>query len=198
MTRKHVQATVAGLLLLASWGCGRMRTTPPQPAPVTLEVFIVTAGKDAIQYVKRTTTLSQRTANPDDVARTLTAGIATSAILHSTSWRWEKDGTIVLTYLAYSEDPQYDGVTPVQLRWDQLAPPPATDPQHPRPTVIREEDVIAHGLRHFSFLIRYARDGRLAASLSPQSLAFFNAMCGQLAGKLDAAQQFEECAALGR
>jgi hypothetical protein len=83
------------------------------------------------------------------------------------------------------------------LPWDQLAPPAATDPQRPRPAEIREEDVIAHGLRHLSFLIRYARDGRLAAALSPRSVSFFRAMCGQLAGRLDAARDFEECAAVG-
>ena len=199
MRRKHWQAAVAGLALVSVWGCSTGRTRDSKSASVSLEVFIVgtSAGSETIRYVRRITNLSDRTTNPDDVARELTSGIATPAILHSTSWRWEKDGTIVLTYLAYCENPEFHGVEPVELPWNRLAPPPATNPQHPRPAEIREEDVVAHGLRHLSFLIRYARDGRLAEALSPHSLTFFRAMCGQLAGKLDAARQFEECAAVG-
>lgn len=192
MRRTHWQAAVAVLALVSLWGCG-------SAARVSLEVFIVSpaVGSQTIRYVRRATDLSKRTSDPDAVARELASSIATPAILHSTSWRWEKDGTIVLTYLAYCEHAEFRGVEPVQLGWDRLAPPAATDPQHPRPAEIREEDVVSHGLRHLSFLVRYARDGRLAAALSPHSLTFFRAMCGQLAGRLEAARDFEECAAVG-
>jgi hypothetical protein len=187
------------MALIFIWACGPARTTNPRPASVSLEVFIVAPAADSetIRYVRRITQLSNGSSDPDTVARGLTSGIAKPAILHSTSWRWEKDGTIILTYLAYCEDAEFRGVEPVPLPWNRLAPAAATDPQRPRPTVILEEDVISHGLRHLSFLIRYARDGRLAAALSPRSLSFFRAMCGQLAGRLDAARDIEECAAVG-
>jgi hypothetical protein len=193
------QWAVAGLALLSLCGCGRTRTTDSKPAPVSLEVFVVgpAAGDETIRYVRRITSLSSRTADPDAVARELASGIATPAILHSTSWRWEKDGTIVLTYLAYCENAEFHGVEPVQLPWGNLMPSLVTDPQHPRPAEIREEDVLSHGLRYLSFLVRYARDGRLAGALSPRSRTFFAALCGQLAGRLDAARTFEECAAVG-
>jgi hypothetical protein len=193
------QPAVAGLALLSLWGCGRPRTTDSKPASVSLELFVVSPAVDGetVRYVRRITSLANRTRDPDAVARQLAGEIATPAILHSTSWRWEKDGTIILTYLAYCENTEFHGVAPVQLPWARLAPPAATDPQHPRPAEIREEDVLAHGLRHLSFLVRYARDGRLAAALSPRSLTFFGAMCGQLAGRLDDARNFEECTAVG-
>jgi len=199
MGRNHRRAAVAAVILLSICACGPARTTNPQPASVSLEVFVVAPaeGSETIQYVRRITQLSSGSADPDAVARDVIGEIAKPAILHSTSWRWEKDGTIVLTYLAYCEDAEFNGVEPVQLPWDRLAPPPATDPQHPRPPEIREEDVVAHGLRHLSFLIRYARDDRLAAALSPRSLTFFKAVCGQLAGRLEAAREFEECPAVG-
>jgi hypothetical protein len=199
MGRNHRHAAVVGLALVSVWGCGMARMRDSKLASVSLEVFIVApvADGEAIRYVRRITQLSNGSADPDAVARGLTSGIAKPTILHSTSWRWEKDGTIILTYLAYCEDAEFKGAEPVQLPWDQLAPPAATDPQRPRPFEIREVDVISHGLRHLSFLIRYARDGRLAAGLLPRSASFFRAMCGQLAGRLDAARDFEECAAVG-
>ena len=195
----HGWKTTATILALVSLGgCKGPQTAAPKPASVSLEVFAVSPAPDGetIEYVRRITGLANGARDPDSVARGLVSGIAAPAILHSTSWRWEKDGTIVLTYLAYCEGAQFRGVEPVRLPWSDLTPPPATDPQHPRPAGIREIDVLSHGLRHLSFLLRYARDGRLAASLSPRSLAFFSAMCGQLAGRLDAARQFEECAAI--
>jgi hypothetical protein len=195
----HWKVAVSHLALVFLWGCGTARTKNAEPASVSLEVFVVSPAVDSetVRYVRRITKLSSRTTDPDAAARELTRGIGEPAILHSTSWRWEKDGTIVLSYLAYCENARFHGFQPVQLRWDRLARPPATNPQHPRPPEIREEVVVSHGLRHLSFLIRYARDGRLAAALSPRSLTFFKAMCGQLAGRLDAARDFEECAAVG-
>jgi len=193
------KATVSGLVLVLLSGCGMARTKDAESAAVSLEVFVVSpaAESETLRYVKRTIRLSDRSTDPDTAARKLTTGIGEPAVLHSTSWRWERDGTIVLTYMAYCENVMFQGFEPVELLWDQLAQPAATDPQHPRPAEIREVDVVSHGLRHLSFLIRYARDGRLDAALSPHSQAFFKTVCGQLAGRLDAAREFEECAAVG-
>jgi hypothetical protein len=200
MRLPEFKAVAVSLAAIALWGCkGPEPPAAAKPASVSLEVFAVSpaAEGETVRYVRRITEFSNGARDPDSVARELVSGIASPAILHSTSWRWEKDRTIVLTYLAYCEDGQFHAAEPVRLPWSRLAPPPTTDPQRPRPAEIREVDVIAHGLRHLSFLVRYARDGRMAEALSPRSLAFFATMCGQLAGRLDAARQFEACAAVG-
>jgi len=198
MQLHELKAVVVLWALIVLFGCKGSQPAAPKPAAVSLEVFAVSPAPDGkvIRYVRRTADLSNGANDPDSIAHELVRGIAAPAILHSTSWRWEKNGTIVLTYLAYCEDGQFWVAEPARLPLGRLAPPPATDPQRPRPSEIREEDVLAHGLRHLSFLVRYARDGRLTAALSPQSLSFFAAMCGQLAGRLDAAREFEECAAV--
>jgi hypothetical protein len=190
MTRSWPLAAAAVALLVNS-GCASPRMK------VRLEVFLISLVKDgdAVQYAKRSTDLSGRSVDPDSAARELIQGHGATALLHSTSWRWEMDGTIVLSYLAYFEQADFRGLETRQVNWSEFAPPPATDPQRPRPREIREQDVLAHGLRHLSFLLRHARDGRLAASLSPRSLEFFRTMCGQLAGRLETASEFEECAA---
>lgn len=181
---------VLSLILLC--GCS------PRGMKVRLEIFLVTLAQEGevIRYAKLIEDLTARNVDPDNAAREMARPHGATALLHSTSWRWEQDGTIVLTYLAYFERLDVGGLKPVPLPRNALAPPPPTDPQRPRPTIIREQDVLAHGIRHLSFLVRYARDERILATLSPRSLSFFKAVCGQLAGRLESAREFVECTAV--
>jgi hypothetical protein len=188
MTTRVVSAVALAGVLLAATGC-----TGRQPG-VTLELFLVSpAGERAIAYGRLSSSLSRDGGDPDTVARRLVAPTCAPAILHSTSWRWEKDGTLVLTYLAFSEDPRCGTAEPSRLAWTEVLPPPSTDPLKPRPAEIREQDVLAHGLRHLTFLARYSVDRRIAAALSPRSLEFFQSMCGQLAGRYETAREFADC-----
>jgi len=108
-----------------------------------------------------------------------------------TSWRWEPGGKLVLTSLGYSEDSNCLKLEPQVLPWSGLAPPPATDPLHPRPTAIGHEDVLAHGVRHISFLVRHAQDNRIRDTLSERSRSFFAGLSGQLAGKYRGSSEVE-------
>ena len=174
-------------LLLAA-GCSRH-----QPK-VILELFVASPSNDqTIAYGVRTSDLSRDSSDPDTVALSLMPGNCSAAILHSTSWRWEKNGTLILTYLAFSEDSKCGRAEPSRLAWSDLIPPQSTDPKKPRPAEIREQDVLAHGIRHLTFLVRYSSDERLLESLSPASLAFFRSMCAQLAGRYETAKEFEVC-----
>ena len=177
------------LLLLA--GCSR------QEPKVRLELFLASPSEaQTIAYGIKTADLSRDSSDPDTVARGLMPSGCSLAILHSTSWRWEKDGTLILTYLAFSEDSRCRGSEPSRLGWSELFPPQTTDPKKPRPAVIRQQDVLAHGIRHISFLVRYSQDRRIAEALSAQSLQFFQTMCGQLAGRYETAREFADCAGM--
>jgi len=179
------------LLTVAVAGCSR------QQPKVMLELFLVSpSDNQTLAYGVRTADLSRDSSDPDTVARSLTPGDCSPAILHSTSWRWEKDGTLILTYIAFSEDAGCRSAEPSRLAWNELPPPQSTDPQKPRPAVIRQEDVLSHGIRHITFLVRYSRDRRIAAALSPDGLRFFQSMCGQLAGRYESAKEFADCAGL--
>jgi hypothetical protein len=188
MNTMNMLPAVVTAVALAATGC-----TSREPK-VTLELFLVGQAADhAIAYGRLSSSLYRNSADPDEVARRLAAPACTPAILHSTSWRWENDGTLVLTYLAYSDDPTCATSEPSRLAWSDLLPPQSTDPQKPRPAVIREQDVVAHGVRHLTFLVRYSADRRIAEALSPQSLQFFQSMCGQLAGRYETAREFADC-----
>jgi len=41
--------------------------------------------------------------------------------------------------------------------------------------------------------VRYSQDDRIRKALSPESLKFFRAMCGQLAGRFETAREFADC-----
>jgi hypothetical protein len=182
---------MAMLLLCLTVGCGK-----PQPT-VTLELFLVSPGEsDTVAYGRRQVEMRGDSADPDSIARGLMTPTCSVALLHSTSWRWEKNGTLVLTYLAFSEDPGCRSAEPSRLAWSEILPPQSTDPQKPRPAEIREQDVLAHGIRHITFLVRYSADRRVAEALSPRSLRFFQSMCGQLAGRYETAREFADCAGL--
>jgi hypothetical protein len=169
-------------------GCGS------RDAKVTLELFLVNPSDgQTVVYGRRTADLSQNSSDPDTVARRLLVSRCRPAILHSTSWRWEKNGTLVLTYLAFSEDSGCLAAEPSRLSWTELLPPQSTDPEKPRPAEIREQDVLSHGIRHLTFLVRYSQDRRIAEALSPSSRKFFLRMCGQLAGRLETAREFAAC-----
>jgi hypothetical protein len=188
ITTRVLQAITLAAVVIAANGC---TTRHPK---VTLELFLVSpSGDKAIAYGRLSSELTRDSADPDTVARNLALPTCTLAILHSTSWRWEKDGTLVLTYLAYSEDPTCWAAEPSRLAWSDLLPPQSTDPQKPRPAEIHERDVLAHGIRHLTFLVRYSVDRRIAEALSPQSLQFFQSMCGQLAGRYETASEFADC-----
>jgi hypothetical protein len=176
------------LALLLMPGCSR------KEARVTLELYTVNPLQgETIAYGQQLADLSRDSTDPDTVARSLLATGCTPAILHSTSWRWEKNGTLVLTYLAFSEDSKCLAAEPSRLLWRELFPPPSTDPLKPRPDEIHEIDVLSHGIRHLTFLVRYSQDRRIAGALSPQSLQFFSQMCGQLAGRFETAGEFTDC-----
>lgn len=179
------------LLLLA--GCSR------QQPKVRLELFLANPSEaQTVAYGIKTADLSRDSFDPDTVARSLMPSGCGPAILHSTSWRWEKDGTLILTYLAFSEDSKCRSSEPSRLAWSELLPPQTTDPKKPRPAVIRQQDVLAHGIRHITFLVRYSQDRRIAEALSPQSIQFFQTMCGQLAGRYETAREFADCAGIAK
>jgi hypothetical protein len=90
--------------------------------------------------------------DPNRVARHLAgADGAAVLVLHSTSWRWEPPGVVVLTYVAVVEDlgPDLDVlVNPLVVT--------SGHPLRPRPDGLHEHHVVTHAVRNLAFLA--ARD----------------------------------------
>jgi len=146
---------------------------------VAVEVFSVGLGPDdGLLFARREGDLRDG-ANPDGRARALSTGDV--ALIHSTSWRWEPDGRIVLTYLAWAKEGTLGAGT---RKLPALTPPASPDPLHPRPVEIAEVDPLAHGLRHLTFLLHTSRDGAVAAALGPRGVAALSRIEADVAGEL--------------
>jgi hypothetical protein len=151
---------------------------------VAVEVFRVglASGRERGLVFSRGEGRLENGENPDRRARALAADDPGAiALIHSTSWRWETGGRIVLTYLAWMKDGR---VGPEGRSLPLLPPPGTTDPLHPRPAEIRELDPLAHGLRHLAFLLRSSGDGALAGALGPDAVAALRPFEPDVAGEL--------------
>jgi hypothetical protein len=158
--------------------------TPPVPATrVAVEVFGVAlrGNGEGLEFTRREGPL-ENGANPDPRASQLIEeGARQVALIHSTSWRWEPDGRIVLTYVAWVRE----GTLGKAARpLPRLTAPGPVDPLRPRPAEIRELDPLAHGLRHLAFLLRTSRDGAMARTLGPQAVAALQRLEPDVAGEL--------------
>ena len=154
----------------------------PAPAPATrvaVEVFSVGPGPDdGLVFIRQEGDLRDG-ANPDGRARALSHGEV--ALIHSTSWRWQPDRRIVLTYLAWTNE---NTLGKEARKPPSLTPPTPPDPLHPRPAEIADLDPLAHGLRHLAFLLRTSRDGAVAGALGPRGVAALSSIEADVAGEL--------------
>jgi hypothetical protein len=159
----------------------------PTATRVDVEVFMVGLAEaltETLRFIHHQGDLT-RGNNPDIRAKELTANAAAAIVLiHSTSWRWEKDGRIVLTYLAWVQD----GAILVEADPVPNFTPPGsgpTDPLRPRPSQIRKLDPLAHGLRHLAFLLHQSTDGSVAAAVGPRASAVLEKFTPAVAGKFE-------------
>jgi len=162
-------------------------STPSAPAPavtrVAVEVFVVglpPGGDGRLHFARREGAL-ENGQDPDRRCRSLAGDDAEAiAAIHSTSWRWEPGGRIVLTYVAWMKDGRLD---PDARPLPPLPTPGPTDPLHPRPAEIRELDPLAHGLRHLAFLVQRDHDGALRRALGGRAVAVLRAFEPEVAGE---------------
>jgi hypothetical protein len=118
--------------------------------------------------------LSQQAAaageDPDRVARRLAGHGSPPALVHSTSWRWDPPGVVVLTYAAAGGEP----VGQVDVLDDPVIVT-SGDPLRPRPDGLHDHHVVAHAVWHVAVLA--ARDPVVAAvAADPEHRDLFAAM----------------------
>lgn len=159
-----------------------------------LEIFILSlVAEDAIQYAKKRVDITDINRDPDDIVNEVIKGTSDRSpivrhdrcIVHSTSWRYEGQEGIVLTYLVYSDYVNFQEGEPKLLCLKDMRIAQSRSPVKPRPQSLREGDVIIHGIRHLSFLIKQAEGDRLGRILNSKTRIMFNTLQFELAGKIN-------------
>lgn len=146
------------------------------PPSVLVEVLALRYEDECWRYRRSAGPLAPRT-DPDAAARAVVRldPMATT-ILHSTSWRYESSGTLILTYaLLPDPDPSVAGAEP--LRSLELAR--GTHPAGPAPAHVSVRHVAAHALRHLALL---ARTDPVVASALGEHPELISALAGLTAG----------------
>ncbi|MBA4373587.1 MAG: hypothetical protein C0402_12105 [Thermodesulfovibrio sp.] len=158
-----------------------------------LEIFIASFDENAaVRYSRIVIDISEDVRNPDEIVKEeirkpsqCTPQIVCSRyISHSTSWRYEADGSIYLTYLVFSDHADFTYVSSDTLQIHDMQIPPAASAENPRPNDIKEEHVISHGMRHLSHLVNESKQEMYRSALSNKSLSLFARIGALLAGKL--------------
>ncbi len=187
---------LVALTLCAASAC-RHRQVATSTPNVFVELFAVTFDAQGVRYWRDSQLLTRPSGTPENTVRVLLAKHASGTrdpgtdarMLHSTSWRYEDQGRIVLTYLAYlaPNSPLMSGA--VRLRLEDIPGQAPTDALHPRPPHIAELDVLSHGLRHVAFLMAREPEGALARALDPAGRALLWRLTPTVAGQLSAPQR---------
>ncbi|MEV4748904.1 hypothetical protein AB0K21_21205 [Streptosporangium sp. NPDC049248] len=139
--------------------------------PVSVEILLLRVDPAGAWHYRHIVTSLNKGESPDQAVRRvggLTAE-ATSTVVHSTSWRYQPEGQVVLTY-AVCPDPaaHLPAIALTHFRLARGATSSAPSPEH-----LQIENVVTHALRHLAFLMltdpvvgeALTRDPALAAGL---------------------------------
>lgn len=133
---------------------------------VSVETLMLRVSTDNRWSYRQSMTEPRRGESPDAAARRLSGVTATDpdTVLHSTSWRYEPDGRIVLTYTVCPDPSPWLPAIEVPVLELARGEAPAT----PSPDRIATANVVAHAVRHLAFLM--AEDPVVARALSRHPL----------------------------
>lgn len=166
--------------------------TNRQGMALSLEIILSSLADAAtVRYAVMREDISDRENDPDRIVNELlesrswgiSAEISASSFIHSTSWRFDPPRAIVLTYFVYSDCNLFEGTSGKLLRLSDAVLCSGQSPQCPRPAVIAEENVVAHGLRHLSHLVRQ-NSQNVRSILKRESLQAFRNIDIGMAGRI--------------
>lgn len=190
-----------GCLLAALRRRAPMMSRTPGAAstpPVLVEALLLRYDAVTGFAYRRLLTALARSAAPDRAARRL-AGLSDDDdrhLVHSTSWRADDEGAIVLTYVVHPDpDPDH----PARPLADPHTIARSNRTGHPAPPDLTVDHVASHAVRHLALL--EGTDPAVAAFLAAQPHAqdALSQVCGLPAGQLrSAADVLEPAVAQGR
>ena len=156
-----------------------------------LEMFFLKIDGDYVHYFKTDEDITSSVKDPDKTVQGLIQNkfyetprmIQEDYIIHSTSWRYEDGGEIVLTYIIYSDHLNFDTLECKTLKISDLRISSNPDIKRPRPDVITEANVVAHAIRHICYLVN-KEPVKYARVIKPVTLQACKLIENTLAGRI--------------
>ena len=157
-----------------------------------LEVFYLRIVGKSIRYQRKQVNLSKKGGSPDSMIQDLIQEKRDASsgqvekkefVVHSTSWRYTRPKKIMLTYVAYSDELEFEQKTYRSLSLKSLRRI-SKNSRKPRSRAELEKKVVSHGMRHIAFLIKTDKQTNFKGALTPETREVFEKLWISLAGKL--------------
>ena len=157
-----------------------------------LEIFYMRIVGKNVRYQRKVADLGKRGGDPDAIIRSLIhekrradSGKveAQEFIVHSTSWRYEQGGKIMLTYAAYSDELEFKTGTYKSLSLKKLRMIQKKS-RKPRSQTELQNKVVSHAMRHIAFLLQTGDQDNFRSALTSETTKTFETLWGNLAGEV--------------
>jgi hypothetical protein len=156
-----------------------------------VEVFYLRIIADRVVYQRKQVDLSKKSGDPNALIQSfMQYKLQTSSgeqqkefVVHSTSWHYAQPGKVILTYIAYSDELEFGRHAVKSLTLKDLKKINLSTGQ-PRSRAGLERQVVAHAMRHISFLIKTDYAGEFKDAFTPRSSRVFKSLWSSLAGRL--------------
>lgn len=159
-----------------------------------LEIYYLRIVDDRVRYQRKQANLSRKGGDPDAIIQSLILEKRDDAqgsnkiekkefVVHSTSWRYRQPNKIVLTYVAYSDELEFERGRAKSLPLKNLTKL-SKKSQRARTRAALEKQVISHAMRHIAFLIKTENQIDFKSALNPETLKKFRKLWVSLAGRV--------------
>jgi hypothetical protein len=157
-----------------------------------LEIFYVRIVGKSVRYQRKEANLSRKGGDPDRMIRSLIQEKRRASsgkveekefIVHSTSWRYARPDKVMLTYVAYSDELEFEKGKAENLPLKKLKTITKKS-RKPRSHTELEKKVVSHAMRHIAFLIQTGDQEDFESALIPETKKVFEKLWVNLAGKV--------------
>jgi hypothetical protein len=172
--------------------CDERAIRPIDIMQTILEIFYLRIIGDKVRYQRKQANLSKKGGDPDSVIQSLieekhraSSGKVEKKefVVHSTSWRYTRPDKVMLTYVAYSDELEFEKGKTKSLPLKRLRTI-VKKSRRPRSRAELEKQVVSHAMRHIAFLIQTGDQNDFKSALTPETREVFESLWVSLAGKV--------------
>ena len=157
-----------------------------------LEIFYLRIIDKKVHYQRKHANLSKKGGDPNSMIQSLIQEKRSTSsgkveekefVIHSTSWRYSKPDRILLTYVAYSDELEFEKGKSHSFPLKNLSKIAKTS-RKPRSRAALEKKVVSHAMRHIAFLIKTDGQNDFKSALTPETKKVFKSLWVDLAGRV--------------